>query len=551
MPSRSFGSKRPTRQNLVRAGHGLRGEVADLRKDVDDAFLALEEELASVELPTVIMLVGQSNMASGPPQTYGYSELTELLGPDILGFGHEAQAMVPVVDGTANARANHGGIGTGGGPGLGQVGTRIARHIADERSATVRTYALAYSGQAIGYFLPASVTMAKFEDGSSHATLNNYNLLKSYVAAAGHVPQLYVWIQGEADAGRTDGAYYADLLTLWTALQADYPGIKLLIVGTIQSAPSWPDDRGGVGGGSVAGVRIAQKRLAAENPTRIYYIDTKDMRGHTAWFHTNHYTAAGYEEVALRIFAALSEEGCRASVEAAQQPRVTYPAFEHQWGQVRSLGGGGALGAWSDDIGTDSLLPEGTAPTHVPSSDYFGGRTVVGFEVALNARLTEASIAGGNAWLFFAVCRVLKSAINGTNRCIWSLETAGVGGNRIAFSFDGSGFPSLFLNGSGVPFTGPAAEEGDVAHSYLVWYDGTAGEAKLWQDGFLVSELTGLADIDTGGAALIRVGSLSGAWIFGGEIALLACEAMPAAAPTDAVATALHAGARVEFGLET
>lgn len=37
MASKAFTRKKPLREHLVRGSHGLKGEVADLRKDVDEA----------------------------------------------------------------------------------------------------------------------------------------------------------------------------------------------------------------------------------------------------------------------------------------------------------------------------------------------------------------------------------------------------------------------------------------------------------------------------------------------------------------------------------
>ena len=42
MASSSFGSKRPRAEHLVRGRRGLKGEVADLRRDVDEAFETVE-----------------------------------------------------------------------------------------------------------------------------------------------------------------------------------------------------------------------------------------------------------------------------------------------------------------------------------------------------------------------------------------------------------------------------------------------------------------------------------------------------------------------------
>lgn len=520
-------------------------------------FAKLDALAPLADLPTVIMLNGQSNMAAGPAVAFGFSELTPLLGPDILGFGHTAGAMVQVVDGSCHARANHGGGGTGPGPGLGQVGTRLCRYIADVTGSTVRTYAAAFSGQGISYFRKLSATMAYFEDGTQHGSLNNYNLIKSYVTATGIIPQLYVWIQGEADAGSAPGDYYTQINGHWTDLQADYPGINMLIVGTIQGRSLIADDRGGVGaGGTVAGVRRAQKRLAEENPGRVYYVDTTDMRPWTAWWFNNHYgtydtTSVAHEEVALRIFAKLRGEADRPNVVGARHPLDVF-AFDHAYSHRRSINAGpGTLALWQDNIGTDSLTVEAGSPDHVPSDANFGNRATISFDPATSDRLTETSIAGGNKWVFYFVALLRKSAFNVTPRCVVQVEPAAAG-NRIGFLFSSSGEHQLFLEGPGVvPFTGIASCEGDMAHSYCVTYDGDAGTAKLYIDGLPVSSLTGLANVTTGATARIRVGSLSGGLFFAGEMAFLAVKAMPAAMPTDAEVLAMHGGSRVEYALET
>lgn len=501
-------------------------------------------------LPTVILFNGQSNMVAGPTPTFGYSELTSLLGADILGWGHTAAAWTQVVDGSCNARANHGGLGTGPGPGLGQIGTRLARDIADATGQTIRTYSLAYSGQPISYFLPASATLAYFEDGSQHGSLNNYNLLKSYVTAGGYVPQWYVWCQGEADAGRTPDAYYADLSTLWTALQADYPGIKVLIIGTIGDA----QDRAGPATGTVTGVRQAQKRLADENPDRVFFVDNTDLRHHTAYWYLNHYYAysgsyAGYHEVERRCFAKMRGEPDRPRLPA--YPVIDHPqsvfSFDHVWAQRHSLGVGGVLASWQDDIGSDSLGVENGTPEHIASDPNFGGRTVIRFDQTASERLTESSITGSNIWTFVVLARVTAVALAGTPT-IWQLETA-PGTNRIAFMFSGQQH-LLDLNGNGVTFTGPAICEGNVPHVYGVTYNGTDGTAKLYIDGVLVSSLAGLANVNAGLAAMrIRIGSYSGVGHFGGEMAFIGCKA-GVEASADQMA-AIHRGLRAEYGLET
>jgi hypothetical protein len=45
MPSRSFGSHKPKRSRFLRPGNPLGSEIADLRADVEDAFVSIEEEI--------------------------------------------------------------------------------------------------------------------------------------------------------------------------------------------------------------------------------------------------------------------------------------------------------------------------------------------------------------------------------------------------------------------------------------------------------------------------------------------------------------------------
>lgn len=528
--------------------------VVDLTEQVEglDARVAVFEPL---DLPTVIMFNGQSNMANGAHPTAGFSELTPLLGPDILGFNQITQTMTQVVDGGACSRANFGGYGTGPGPGLGQIGTRLARMIADTTGGTVRTYALARAGKSITHFLPASGDLAEFEDGSQHPTLNNFNLMLSYVTATGIIPQWEIWCQGEADAAMLKTTYRAHLETRRTALKAAYgAGFKQMIIGTIGNR----DDRAAVGEAAVTGVRKAQREFCEAHPDDTLFLDNTDMRGLTSWFSGLHYyysniaSSAGYEEVALRCFAALRGLPDRPAVPETQHPVAVWPTFDHWWGYRHSIAGTvppHTLASWQDDIGTDSLGVENGSPEHIASDTGFGGRAVIQFDRASSDRFTVASIAGGNKWFFFWSMRVSRIDVH---QCVWQLEEASViFGYRLGFDILNGGAPAICINGGDITFTGAYTLDVGVEHTYGVMYDGTAGTAQLWIDGVLQSTRTGLADCVCGPNARIRVGSFSGASHFTGEIAFIACEAAPAAFPTAAEMAEMHAGARSELKLET
>lgn len=477
-------------------------------------------------LPRTILFLGQSNMADAPPLTIGYSELTSLLGADLLGYGTTAAAMVQVVDGSCNSRANHGGNGTGPGPGLGMIGTRLCRLIADTTGQTIRTYANAYSGLGIANFREGSGTAAYFEDGSQHGSLNAFDLMQSYVAAAGHVPQACVYIQGEANAGSTQAAYYAQLDGLWDELRAAYPGIKLYLVSTIGNFV----DEGAltIGGASLAGVRKAQRQLESENPGDVFVIETLDMCKSLGHFGTNHYSRyggsmIGSKEVAARIFAAMRGEAARASVTPVLHPQDAADC-DHFWALRHTLTTTTNIISWQDDEGTDSLIVHGGTPSHVASDSRFGGRSVVNFAAADSESMKEEAISGGNQWSV-ACCALLNaSAIGATQRCLWQVENAGTFSSRIGFCVATPGVGNshtLFLEGVGdIEYTGSPDALGDQPHVWVVTYDGTAGESKLYYDGKLVSTLTSLANVTTGATARFRLGTFFGASFWDGPVCM-------------------------------
>lgn len=533
----------------------------DTRVDAHDADLAALSARIAVFEPLdlsgwlAFLLGGQSNIANGAHPTAGFSELTPLLGPDILGFNQITQTMTQVVDGSASTRANFGGYGTGPGPGLGQIGTRLARRIANTTGQTVRTYALARAGKSITWFLPSSTDRHEYEDGSLHPTLNNFNYGVACVAAAGVVPQGEIWCQGEADGAMLKTTYRAHLETRRTALKAAYgASFKQIIIGTIGNR----DDRSAVGQPAVTGVRKAQREFCEAYPNDTLFIDNTDMRGLTSWFSGLHYyhndiaSSAGYEEVYERVFAAMRGLPTRPAVAQTQHPVAVWPTFDHWWGYRHSIGGTSPphpLASWSDDIGVSSLGVENGSPEHIASDAGFGGRAVIQFDRATSDRLSVAPIAGGNKWFFFWAMRVARIDVH---QCVWQLdESPVVFGYRLGFNILNGGAPAICIDGADITFTGAYTLDVGVEHTYGVTYDGTAGTAQLWIDGVMQSARTGLGNTIVGPNAQIRVGAFSGASHFTGEIPFIACEAAPLAFPTAAEMAAMHAGARSELKLET
>lgn len=73
--SRAFGTQKAYKAHLVRGKGGVAGEVADLRSDVDDGFIALE---AATGAPLVEFVDGTNTFSAGTPGTH------ILVGTDFL-----------------------------------------------------------------------------------------------------------------------------------------------------------------------------------------------------------------------------------------------------------------------------------------------------------------------------------------------------------------------------------------------------------------------------------------------------------------------------------
>lgn len=489
---------------------------------------------------TTLMLNGQSNMVAPPPVPYGQSPLTRYLGPDLLGFSQTSQTFVQLVDGGANAKSTLG-------PGGGQIGTILARRLATEYGV-IRVYALAYSGQGIDYFLPTSLTKAFFEDNTQHATLNNYALLKSYVTTTGVVPQLYVWIQGEADAGVDQATYYGKLKTLFDQTRIDYPGIKWLIVGTIGNAQDRSQAQfSATVGNPLGGVRGAQRQLADENPDVVLIEEPTDMLGATAYFDGVHYTAAGYEEIGERLFVDLRGTTPRADVKLVEHSlQISGWTWTEFFLGPRSVASGDVQ-QWQTLVppSTTIMVPNVAAPGHVAFDDDFGGRGAIDFALDSGETLKVTGLTAANNWTVFCVAKL--DAINNGNRYLFSVNSAG-GGTRIAFIVVGQANKHQYLEGgSGFDFVNTLGFGATTvgAHSYCMTIDTTNTTLKLYVDGVLFGTAT-LTGAQTN-MTEVWVGSHLGAGTIDGRVAHLAY-ARNAVATAEQVAK-FHAWAKAEFKL--
>lgn len=362
--------------------------------------------------PTNIIWNGQSNMSARPAGSLGYSPITAFRDPAITAWSNMSNSFVEAVDGEANTRAASGAYGDGTeGPGLGQVGQRVAYSIYQLSGQTLRNFALAYTGQGIDYFLPSSLVKAFYSPGyvpAQDPTYNNYNLMKSMVTTAALTTpiELIVFIQGEANSGETQANYYSKLKTLVTAWVADYPKAHIIIVKTLGSAAGY------------AGVQAAQAQLASENP-HVHLVDNQDLYSDlgTAWYGSSngasHYTNyIGYEVCANRIFATLQGQTW------AQLSFVPHADNVFAWNSVytehHDVGLDGSEAVWEDYKGLQSLGDYGpTPPGHTKVDPNYGGRSSVTMLRASQQGMKAAALTGsGKKWTFFMVLRPSDPAYN-------------------------------------------------------------------------------------------------------------------------------------------
>jgi hypothetical protein len=384
---------------------------------------------------------------------------------------------------------------TGSGPGLGQIGTLLARRIAASVGATaedpIRTYALAYPSQGIAYFRKLSATKAFFEDGSQHGTLNNYDLLKSYVDVTGIVPERYVWCQGEADSGMTQAAYYAEFSAHVADLRADYPGIKILVIGTIGNGQQRSIDANGAGVGTIAGVFAAQKQFCDEHPDYMLFLDNRDMSGFTAWwggkYTGNHYTDyAGFEECGERCFALLQGRTRPPVMQIMHLDDAL--VWTNRFLYIRSISGTGFDVQWQGQMVAESLVAHTNTPAHIPYDAEIGYRSPIDFDAANAETLKKTGLAATNDWSVFVVA---KGDLLGANKDLIYLQSADVN-NRVALNWcGGSNAHKYFYNSGDASFTPePYAADVTAWHTYMFVLNTTGTTVSLYIDGALYGSAT-------------------------------------------------------------
>ena len=488
-------------------------------------------------LPTTILINGQSNAAAGPPPPRGLSPLTRFLGSDLLGFDQATQDFATLSDGFASSRTlSYTGSA---GAGAGQWGTLLMRRLADATQQTIRCYALAFTSQAISYFLPTSVTNAFFSDGTQHPTLNNYDLLKSYVDASGIVPELYIWWQGEANAGDTQAEYYAPLKTIFDQTRKDYPSIRWLIIGTIGDA----QDRIG---GPVTGVRAAQQQLADENPGVVSILKNTDMSQSSAYFDSPHYTTfAGHEELGERVYALINGEA-RPDVTPGIGHIANVLSWTNLFTNTFSVVTAPETAGWQSDISPNPLMtPSGAnGPEHIPFDPDFGNRSSVEFDRNNSETLRIAGMTAATDWTLFCVAMVDDNTV--ATQYLMIIQDAGNANRLGVIALGTSTRIQAFYDAIAADFTPNPFIQDDVrAKSYCMVHDSGATTMTLYVDGVL------FGTYNTAGTEAnmtdFWIGSLIGTSIIIGKYSAAACVRNVLA--TAEQAAAMHAWAKVEFDL--
>lgn len=424
-------------------------------------------------LPRVFIMNGQSNAAASCPGTHNYTYLTQFLSSRLKAWSNlGTPGFVNMVDGQANMQSTNADL-----PGGGQVLSRVASYVVDKTGDTVYTFSLAYTGQGIQYFLPASATPAYYSDGTQHATLNNYNLLLASVTAAGMLesPIEIIWIQGEADAGMAQATYYGYLSTLITAWRTNYPNCRITIVKTL--------------GADVAGVAAAQVQ-ASETFANVLLIDNQDMYGYTAYWGNQgeHYTDCnGYSTVARRIIEAYGGPPANELILTDSLKDIAAWSHIYQYRVQTGFAAGRAqAGAWDDDEATGPVqLVPGTAnaPTTIPYDPTFNGFSCVSSNSANTESLHATIQEDGIDWTFFFVFSCPSTAAS----VIGALFHVFAAGGRFGADVPASGRWAVFYTGLGdITTSGPVPRADEVQTAGIV-INGTETEVRWYKNGLLAA----------------------------------------------------------------
>ncbi len=434
--------------------------------------------LAALLARPVIRWEGQSNALALVPTTVNRGGMEQHLGSDLLGWS-EASNDWDTLDETGAAVLTGGGK-TGGG----EVATLVMRRIIEGTTLTqLKLAAMTRTGQSSAFFEPDSPTAAIYIDGSSHASLNNYDLLSSYITASGDEVGLVVRIQGEANSGNTQAAYYASLSEWVDQIHIDHPHAHIILPLTLERD---------TGQTNFAGVQAAQLQAAATY-SFVHTVDCRDMTGNTAYYGgylNDHYaTYLGYEELAERIAAKVLGLAERSNVPAVDDflnggGNVTWT---NRWRYIHQSTAT-AVGTWQDDL-SNGALTTGTAPDNVRNNASLGNRNTVRFDASNSEAKSGALTAAvtSTTWTFSIVGKLNSTA---GQQLFMELVGSGRAGPAatVGSAFGGNATKhGVVIGGSTVAFTnGPSADTDP--HVWMFAVDTT--EARLYVDGLLVDTQT-------------------------------------------------------------
>lgn len=488
--------------------------------------------------PLGIIVAGQSNAVAAPRETpnRGLSALMRWLGSDIRSWDETAGALATMTDDGAGIRESGGQMGGG------HIGSLVARRAADRASATVDMLALCYTSQNIDYFLPESTTESYYLDGSQHATLNNYDLLASYVAASGVDVDLVIYVGNEANAGTSEGDYLTKARALVDAYRVFAPRAHWIWVPPLDVNAAGKFDH----------LHDAIATLAAER-YYVHAIDNRDMEGHTIWYggttasgeHYQH--MAGYDEVGERIDAML-QGTTRPNVAGGNAPHEIIDVAHH-FGYTKSVAldighGYDQVSIWQDPYSATSLTPPANPGQVIPSHAAFGGRPAVyfGAKPSVSYNNTSTPVDSSDTYTF-----VFVGALPNTSASHFLLELNGSG--RVGaqgYISSSPGDAALWYAGGTLIFNDAAVPVADTdPHVWMFVVDDANLEGRYYLDGALVDTVA-ISGALAAAARDIYLGSLLGVVsFFEGHMshAFISTEAA-----TDQDAADIYAWAVAEFG---
>lgn len=427
--------------------------------------------LSRLQNNPVILWNGQSNAVGLLSTSANAGWMAQHIDTDLLGWSEAAGDWAQLEERGA-AVSTSGGI-TGGG----QVATLVMRRLIEGgAAASLRLLAGAHTSQGIAYFKDDSSTLAYYLDNTQHATLNNYDLVKSYADASDETALgvgLIVFIQGEADAGMSQATYFGHLNTLIQSWARDYPNAGVLLVLTNELTAANTE---------FVGVNAAKEQAAALYP-HVHTLDLTAFTDRTSlqYLTEYHYTdALGYEELAEAIArVVLTGANDRATPADVDDLIDNGQTWVHRW-KYKNQSTVTEVGTWVDEI-AGKHLTGGDSPLLVRNDANLGNRSAKNFEVA-DTEWQQVALTGTDSTTWTAVIIGWLTSTAGTQTAFELNDGTPRTAFNIASTF-GGGRPQVFINGSSTTFTSAPALDTDP-HVWVLAVDTT--EARLYMDGALV-----------------------------------------------------------------